>query len=1256
MRRSLLPFVCALFLLTVFPVPVLPGQAVITEFMARNGGTLDDEDGDSSDWIEVRNTGAAALNLAFWTLTDDASLPMKWTFPLWTLQPGDHLVVFASGKDRASPGSELHTNFKLSADGEYLGLYAPGGGVATEFAPAFPPQHIDVAYGLEGVTSVLVVEGAGCEAFIPSNGSLGSSWQSGPVSGWLTGTTGVGYEQGTGYQSLIGLDVGPSMYTNNSSAYIRVSFNVTDPSIFEGMTLRMKYDDGFAAFVNGTPIASSNAPGTLAYNSPSTTNRPDTQAVIFEDHDATAGLPALVVGANVLAIQGLNASSSNVDFLIVPELVAGGYGTQTGFLVEPTPGSVNTASVVDFVADVTSTVPRGFKSSSFIVDLACATPGAVVRYTTDGSVPDETSPIHSSSISVTGSMVLRGRGFLPGWGPSRTMSHTYVFPQDVFAQSAQIPGLPTIWGGTGSNGLSIAADYEMDPTVTTNPAYAGRLQAALTNHPVVSLAMNADQWLDPATGVYISPTNDPAVPRESLTSVEYFEPVGNEGFHIDAGIRVSGNNSTRRWGSKKLSLRLLFKGAYGAGKLDYPLFGIGAENRFDTLTLDAYFAFTWNYAPYYATQTTLLYRWQSSQYLRDHFSAVMHADMGSVATHGKWTHLFINGVYWGLYNIHERPDEDFMADYEGGDPDDWDVIRHNQNNVQSGNNAGWLSLMNLVNQSSGTYVQSQAGYDAVKQILDVENLCDYMILNLFTGFSQDWPSSNWYSAHDRVTPGAKWKMYSWDAEHIIKDVNWDSTGVSTNGSPARLYHRLRQNEEFKVLFGDRLHRFFFNGGPLYVNPQNPGWDPQNPQNNRPSALYSQLADEIEDAMILESARWGDAFVTSGPPYTLNDHWTVERDRILNQYMPQRAAIVLNQFRSRDLYPNLDAPVFAQHGGAVPAGYALTMSGPSGATIWFSVDGTDPRLEGGATSSSATAYSGPVMLASSVTVKARAYDGSEWSALNEAAFVIEAASVNEILAKNVNGILDEVGEHEDWFELVNATASAMDLSGFWLTDDVAAPQKWAIPSGTILLPGDTLLVWADNEPTDGPYHATFRIDDAGEQIAIFQPDGVTLQDVVTFGPQQPDVSTGRLFDGGAQLVTFPTPTPDLLNASGACGVRRYDMLASEASTIALDVVGSPGIGQTFTFRTLFGPPQSVTPLLVASAPAMIPVPFTAVTLLVDLTFLELAQPTSDVFGTTLVPVTLPSDPALVGLTFYLQSYAIQGATVAASNALEVRICP
>jgi hypothetical protein len=121
---------------------------VITEFLASNSQGLADADGDRPDWIEIQNTGAGPVNLLGWTLTDDPANPTKWRFPATNLNAGGFLVVFASGKDRAVAGAPLHANFSLSADGEYLGLFAPEArSAATEFSPTFPAQKSDVSFG-----------------------------------------------------------------------------------------------------------------------------------------------------------------------------------------------------------------------------------------------------------------------------------------------------------------------------------------------------------------------------------------------------------------------------------------------------------------------------------------------------------------------------------------------------------------------------------------------------------------------------------------------------------------------------------------------------------------------------------------------------------------------------------------------------------------------------------------------------------------------------------------------------------------------------------------------------------------------------------------------------------------------------------------------------------------------------------------------------------------------------------------------------
>ncbi|GBC59198.1 hypothetical protein DENIS_0134 [Desulfonema ishimotonii] len=122
------------------------GEVMISEFMASNTSTLSDKDGDYSDWIEIHNGSDSELNLEGWYLTDDVNTPDKWQFPAVSISPGAFLVVFASGKNVDDP-AELHTGFKLSKGGEYLGLVLPDLTVASEYAPQYPEQETDVSYG-----------------------------------------------------------------------------------------------------------------------------------------------------------------------------------------------------------------------------------------------------------------------------------------------------------------------------------------------------------------------------------------------------------------------------------------------------------------------------------------------------------------------------------------------------------------------------------------------------------------------------------------------------------------------------------------------------------------------------------------------------------------------------------------------------------------------------------------------------------------------------------------------------------------------------------------------------------------------------------------------------------------------------------------------------------------------------------------------------------------------------------------------------
>lgn len=293
----------------------------LSEFLASNDSILADEDGEFSDWVELYNDESTPVSLDGWYLTDSASNLRKWRIPAVTIAGKGFMIVFCSDKNRAVPGSPLHTNFKLSASGEYLALIRPDGVTrATEYAPTFPPQIANMSYGLgwTGSTTTLVTENNPARVLVPLDASLGTSWRATSFndSAWTSGLQPVGYETASGYENIIRLSVRTAMYNVTGSAYIRLPFTLTSVPTANTMTLRMKYDDGFVAYLNGVEIARANAPAVPAFDSVASAGHDDALAVIFQEFDASTRLNLLTTGTNVLAIHGLNLARNNQDFLV----------------------------------------------------------------------------------------------------------------------------------------------------------------------------------------------------------------------------------------------------------------------------------------------------------------------------------------------------------------------------------------------------------------------------------------------------------------------------------------------------------------------------------------------------------------------------------------------------------------------------------------------------------------------------------------------------------------------------------------------------------------------------------------------------------------------------------------------------------------------------------------------------------------------------------------------------------------------------
>lgn len=1077
---------------------------LITEFVASNDAGLQDEDGERSDWLELFNAGDSALDLTGWFLTDDAGDLDAWAFPAVSLDPGAFLVVFASGKDRAdADGTELHTNFRLGAGGEYLALVEPDGTtVAHAYAPQYPSQETDVAYGLAMNTSsqTLVDDTTSVRYHLPTSGSLGTSWTGAAFNdaGWAGGpgtTAGLGYENNPGAGTNFTAFIDTTLPSGTTTAYTRFAFNVADPSAVNALTLGMMYDDGFVAYLNGVRVAADMEPATPQWNSAATGGRGD--GVVIEDFvgfDLADHLGELVAGTNVLAIHALNTTTSS-DMLMIPRLVAGTASVvtpqQAGFLNTPTPGQPNGSTFQGFVGDTAFSVDRGFFTAAFDVAITSPTIGADIYYTTDGSAPSAThGTLYTGPVTISTTTVLRAVATMPGFSSSNIDTQSYFFLDDVLLQDGT--GLPTPPNSTST------WDYVMDPDIVNDPRYSGGLVDDLMSLPTLSLVMDAQDAWGPS-GFYANPRQS-GVAWERPVSVELIDTDGTGLFQQDAGIRIMGSGSTNRALGKK-SMRLVFRDEYGEPKLLYPFFGAEHTDEINSIAIRGNYFDTWTFQSDSGGLGGVCCGRSRSSYLRDQFAHETHEAMGGFAIAGNWVHLYINGQYWGVYNPTERPDDEFMQSYFGGSDADYDVIKTGVELVD-GTLDGWNAMMQIAlgNGPNGS-LSNNAAYNDLQQYLDMEQFADYLLLN-FWGGNHDWPHNNWYAVRDRADNG-QFTFISWDAENFLFSVNSDRTGVNNSNSPGILYDRLRQNAEFRQLFADRVQEHMFNGGALSTLAT--------------TTRFQDIVDTIRPALNAEAARWGDELVPNDP-YNVIDHYDPFVDEKLDNYFPARNGIVLAQLRAAGLFPSasFEAPSFSQHGGVLPTGQLTLSNNESSGVIYYTLDGSDPRLPGGAISSSAILYTGTLSLPGHTTVSARLLRSGTWSAKLQADFVIAdtAADSSNLRISEVHynpagpsaseakaGFTD--GDQFEFIELVNTSAQTLSLDGVAFRNSVVGSALDGITFTfglTALAPGERVVVVSDLAAFSERYgeginiagQYTGRLSNGGETLRLTDAGGNTIQ--------------------------------------------------------------------------------------------------------------------------------------------------------------------
>lgn len=809
------------------------------------------------------------------------------------------------------------------------------------------------------------------------------------------------------------------------------------------------------------------------------------------------------------------------------------------YFQRPTPGASNGVSaIVGLVPKVAVSVPRGVFDDPFELHLTCALDGADIRYTTDGSEPSLVNGLtYDGPMTVSRTTMLRAAAFQPNHLPSVSVTHSYLFPAQAARQTADAPGLPSEWIDT--QGRPWTADYGMDPEIVDAPAYRARVVDSLLALPILSLVTRPGDMFDNSNGIY--PKSQARGPSwERPASAEFIEPwAGGGTAQINCGVQMQGNSVRDPVKTAKHAFRLLFKGDYGPAKFRYRVFPDAPVEEFDTITLRADFNNSWMH-------------WNGEQRprgqrVRDAWMKDSHRAMGGLSSHSRFYHLYVNGLYWGVYDATERPDAAFAASYFGGRKEDFDVV--NEGQLVDGSMAAYNTMRSLGNLADNTQ------YERLKQYLDVPAYIDYVLLHFYTGHEDWFTDKNWYAIRRRA-PGEGFRYQCWDGELMLNSPTRNI--VTRDDQPTNLHPKLRENAQYRLDFADRVHRHFFNGGAL-----------------TPAAVaarYDRWAGQVGPAMIAESARWGDYRrdvhpYSSGPYllYTPDQHFATERARLMTSYFPVRTDNVLGQLKAAGLYPTAAAPGFQPVRGPVEPGTRLTLTAPAG-TIYYTTDGSDPRtIYTGEPAPGAQVSSGPLVLTRNLWVKARTRVGDEWSALREEVFEVDRLGVP--LAITEIHYHPRGGDPYEFVEIHNAGATPVEASGFSLRG-----VQFVFPPGSLLAPGQTVVIASALSPSSfalrypgvlvlGSFSGT--LDNGGERLALLDREG-RIVDSVDFrdadgwpeaadgdGPslERIDPFSDPDAPAGWRASALPDGTPGLPTRPPALGALRLnEVMAANAGSV------------------------------------------------------------------------------------------------------------
>lgn len=1024
--------------------PALQAQVFLNEGSNRNASTIADEDGDYPDWIELYNGGSGSASLAGWYLSDDAANPMQWQIQGLSLPAGAHQVIFCSGKDRNENVHHWETALDDNSTYRYL---VPTAATSTNWKN----------FGFNDAA-------------------------------WAQGTPGFGYGDG---------DDATLLPNPTTAVYARSVFTISDTSRLAAAILHVDYDDGFIAYLNGVEIARSNM-SVAGWN---TFADGQHEAAMYNGAnpegfalDMATLRSAWRLGTNVLAIEAHNVDAVSSDLSLIPFLTFGIADASVFYALPPlwfgaasarlhTNFKISGSGETVYLTDNTGTLRDSLVVNNLQIDysLGCATDGSTLRGIFTTPTPNATN--NTQPANVNGYEPAPTFSLVPGfYGSTQTVALA------VASTTAQIRYTLDGQEPTAASPL-YSAPLSLDTTTVVKArafSTAGRLPSVpatasyFVNNayqhgvPVISMTIENDDFYG-AEGIYDNWWTDWKKPCH----IEYFDADGKQlQFAQRAGVKIEGGAGGSR-SQPMRSMRIeLDHSVLGEEAVQYPLMSARPDRQ--------------EWAAFYL-------RNGSNQYLNlPYKDAILVEGAGKGTNNNYSAHncvaVYLNGDFWGIYELREKQDVNYFEQNYGIDPDSLSLLglSYWYNGVLRAVEGGQTALDDFwndynsflaLNPNSPNYLQD------VDTRFDLDFYTDYVIAETWVP-NYDWPQNNIKIYKGNATDD-KWRFGIIDLELSFNPNGWSDRFSNTidyianydpNNPYIHIWQNLMQNAEY--------HDYFIN---RYADVMNTAY-----QCEEWVETASRIQAEALPEMGYQHQRWGDPWI-SQVDYLINlqNNYLTLLSEVCNRNQSVRD-FIQNQY---GLNKQVDVVLDVQPAGAgtiristiSPEEYPWT-------GVYF--DGVPVRIEAVANFGYTFSHWDANGLIADVN------DPIFWNNINidsipfTAHFQTAFTVSTDVTISEINYNSEPSRSAGDWIEFWNTSdAGIATLDGWYVTDNNPA-NRYDFPTGTTLAPDARLVIVANevNFQTQFPAVAyngvfAFGLSSAGDAVRLYNPQNQLVAEVV-----------------------------------------------------------------------------------------------------------------------------------------------------------------